>query len=67
MTDSDAPQADEQPDPQKLGKAAGEAFVTVAKAMLESSNVVRVDPGTVVELLRWAYPNGLQDERSGRQ
>ena len=65
MTDEAAPPADEQPDPQKLGKAAGEAFVEATNAMLESKNVKGIAPGTVVELLRWAYPTGLPEERSG--
>ena len=67
MTNETAPSSDGQSSPQKLGKAAGEAFVAATTAMLESESVERVAPSAVVELLRWAYPNGLQDERASHQ
>lgn len=71
MTNDAASPASEQPSPQKLGKAAGEALVAAATAMRESALFRRshLHPGTVLQVLQWAYPNGLPDEcpESGRQ
>ena len=52
-------------DPEQLGKDAAIAFQAVADHLVAADKAYATRPERVIDLLKWAYPNGLEEHDYG--